>query len=180
MDFAEILGEVETYLSVLPPGLLKRPLLEWAAAFRDQAIVTSDVEAYEVAHGNRFHWNLKEVSGAQGPLLHKLCRGSAGVMLKAVMKTDGFNAWRVLAFWFQARSTNGSMLLDKAKDLSDMMNKVDRWDAQFRDNEIKFEKAASLTRCAKHHCSLWLPKPREQVGWVKRPGELRESPLHYG
>ena len=32
-SFAELLGEVETHLSVLAPGLLARPLLEWAAAF---------------------------------------------------------------------------------------------------------------------------------------------------
>ena len=51
-SFAELLGEVETYLSVLAPGLLARSLLEWAAAFRDQLIVLSDVEAYEAAHGN--------------------------------------------------------------------------------------------------------------------------------
>ena len=43
-SFAEFYGEVETYLSVLAPGLLARPLLEWAAAFRDQPIVLSDVE----------------------------------------------------------------------------------------------------------------------------------------
>ena len=92
-SFAEFLGEVETYLSVLAPGLLARPLLEWAAAFRDQPIVLSDVEAYEAAHGNPFDWNLKEVSEALGPLLHKVCRGSAGVKLKAVLKIDGFNAW---------------------------------------------------------------------------------------
>ena len=36
---AEFLEEVETYLSVLAPGLLARPLLERAAAFRDQSIV---------------------------------------------------------------------------------------------------------------------------------------------
>ena len=146
-SFAEFLGEVETYLSVLAPGLLARPLLEWAAAFRDQAIVMSDVEAYEVAHGNPFDWNLKEVSEALGPLLHKVCKGSAGVKLKSVSKIDGFNAWRVLAFWFQARSTNDSMSLltmimnpDRAKDLGDMMNKLDRWDALIRDYEMKFEK----------------------------------------
>ena len=97
-SFAEFLGEVETYLSVLAPGLLARPLLEWAAAFRDQAIVMSDVEAYEAAHGNLFDWNVKEVSEALGPLLHKVCRGSAGVKLKAVLKIDGLNAWQVLAF----------------------------------------------------------------------------------
>ena len=56
--FAEFLGEVETYLSVLAPGLLARPLL---AAFRDQAI------GYEAAHGDPFDWNLKEVSEALGP-----------------------------------------------------------------------------------------------------------------
>ena len=71
------------------PALQSRPS-------RDQAIVMSDVEAYDVAHGKPFDWNLKEV----GPLLHKLCRGSAGVKLKAVLKIDGFNAWRVLAIWF--------------------------------------------------------------------------------
>ena len=115
-SFAEFLGEVETYLSVLAPGLLARPLLERAAAFRDQ----------EAAHGNSFDWNLKEVSEALGPLLHKVCKGSAGVKLKAVLKINGFNVWRVLAFWFQARSTNDSMSLltivmnpDMAKDLDD-------------------------------------------------------------
>ena len=77
---------------------------EWAAAFRDQPIVLSDVEAKEAAHGNPFDWNLKEVSEALGPLLHKVCRGSAGVKLKAVLKIDGLNDWRLLAFWFQARS----------------------------------------------------------------------------
>ena len=140
--FAEFLGEVGTYLSVLAPGLLARPLLEWAAAFRDQPIVLSVVEACEAAHGNPFDWNLKEVSEALGPLLHKVCKGSAGVKLKAVLKTDGFNAWRVLAFWFQARSTNDSMSLltmimnpDRAKGLSDMMTKLDRWNAQIRDCE---------------------------------------------
>ena len=40
-SFAKFLGEVETYLSVLAPGFLVRPLLEWAAAFRDQAIVSA-------------------------------------------------------------------------------------------------------------------------------------------
>ena len=33
-SFAEFLGEVETFLSVLAPGMLARLLLEWAAAFR--------------------------------------------------------------------------------------------------------------------------------------------------
>ena len=96
-SFAEFSGEAETYLSVLPPGFLARPVLEWAAAYRDQAIVMSDVEAYEAcdaAHGNPFDWKLKEVSEALGPVLHKVCRGTAGVKLKAVVETDGFNAWR--------------------------------------------------------------------------------------
>ena len=109
--FAEFVGEVETYLGVLAPGLLARPPLEWAGAFRDQPIVLSDVEAYEAAHGNPFDWNLKEVPEAPGPLVHKVCKGSAAVKLEAVLKIDGFNAGRVLAFWFQARSTNDSMSL---------------------------------------------------------------------
>ena len=132
---------------MLAAGLLARPLLEWAAAFRDQPIVLSDVEAYEAAHGNPFDWNLKEVSEALGPLLQKVCKGGAGVKLKAVLKIDGLNAWRVLAFWFQARSTNDSMSLltmimnpDRAKDLNDMMNKLDLWGALIRDYEMKFEK----------------------------------------
>ena len=115
--------------------------------FHDQLIVMSDVEAYEAAHGNPFDWNLKEVSEALGPLLHRVRKGSAGVTLEAVVKNDGFNAWRVLAFWFQARSTNDSMSLltmimnpYRAKGLSDMMNKLDRWDAQVKDYEMKFEK----------------------------------------
>ena len=56
--------------------------------------MTSDVEAYEVANGNPFYWKLKEVSEALGPLLHKVCKGCAGVKLKAVCKADGFNASR--------------------------------------------------------------------------------------
>ena len=133
-SFAQILGEVETYLSVLEPGSLARPLLEWAAAFHDQPIVLSDV------HGNPFDWNQKVVTEALGPLLHKVCKGSAGVKPKAVLKIDGPNAWRVLAFSFQARCTNDCTSLltmimnpDRAKDLSDMMKKLDRWDAPSRD-----------------------------------------------
>ena len=64
-----------------------------------------------------------------------------------MLKTEGFNAWRWLAFWFQARSTNDSMSLltmimntARAKDRNDMMNKLDRWDALIRDCEMKFEK----------------------------------------
>ena len=64
-SFAEFMGEVETLLRVLAPGLLARPLL--------QPIVLSDVEAYEAAHGNPFDWSLKEVSDALGPLLCKVC-----------------------------------------------------------------------------------------------------------
>ena len=51
-SFAVFLGEVEPYLSVLAPGLVARPLLKCAASFRDKAVETSDVTAYEVAHGN--------------------------------------------------------------------------------------------------------------------------------
>ena len=87
------------------------------------------------------------MSEALGPFLHKVCNGSVGVKLKSVLKTDGFNAWRVFAFWCQARSTNDSMSLlamimnpDKAKDLTDMMNKLDHWDAPITDCEMKFEK----------------------------------------
>ena len=83
--------------------------------------------------------------------LHKVCKGSAGVKLKAVLKVDGFNAWSVLAFWFQARSTNDSMSLltmimnpDRAKDLNDMMNKLDRWDAPIRDYEYEVRKGPHL------------------------------------
>ena len=111
----------------------------------------SDVEAHEVAHVNPFDWILKEVSEALGPLLHKVCKGSAGVKLKAMLKTAGFNAWRVLAFWFHARFTNDSMSLltmimnpDRAKDLSEMMNKLDRWDTLIRDCEVKLKKKRHL------------------------------------
>ena len=44
-----------------------------------------------------------------------------------MLKIEGFNAWRVLAFWFQARSTSDSMSLH-------------RWDAVIRNHEMKFEK----------------------------------------
>ena len=132
---------------MLAPGLLARLLLEWSAAFRDQPIVLSDVETYEAAHGNPFDWNLKDVSEALGQLLHEVRRGCAGVKLNAVFNIDGVDAWRVLAFWFQARFTNDSMSLltmimnhDMTKDLTDMMNKLNRWDALIRDYEMMFEK----------------------------------------
>ena len=73
----------------------------------------SDVEAYEVAHGNPFDWKMKEVSDALGPFLHEVRRGSARVKLKAVLKTDGFNAWRVFAFCFQAREGEGPQRHDQ-------------------------------------------------------------------
>ena len=47
---------------------------------------------------------------------------------------------------------------DRATDLSDMMNKLDRWDALIRDSEMTFEKD-DIPKCAKQHCSLWLLKP---------------------
>ena len=47
--FAEFLNEVETHMRVLAPGLVARPLLEWAAAFRDQTIEMGDVTPYELA-----------------------------------------------------------------------------------------------------------------------------------
>ena len=53
----------------------------------------------------------------------------------------------VLTFWFQARSANDSMSLltmimnpDRAKDFSDMMNKLGRWGVLVRDYEMKFDK----------------------------------------
>ena len=80
------------------------------------------------------------MSEALGPFLHTVCRGSAGVKLKAVSKTDGVNTGRVLAFWFQAMSTSDSMSPltmitnpDGAKDLSDVMIKLDRWNALISD-----------------------------------------------
>ena len=71
-SFAEFLGEVETFLSVLALGLLARLLLEWAAAFRDQPIVLSDVEAHEAAHGNSFDW-----------ILHNVCKEDMTVRLRS-------------------------------------------------------------------------------------------------
>ena len=131
----------------------------------------SDLEAYEVAHGNPFVWNLK-VSEALGRLLHKVCRGSAGVKHKSVLKTDEFNAWLVLAFWFQARSTNDSVSLltmimnpDRAKDLSGMMNKLVRWDALNSDLEMKFEKG-DISDKMRQACSLWLPEPWLRTCWL--------------
>ena len=127
------------------------------------------------------------MSEALGPLLHKVCKGSEGVKLKAVVKTDGFNGLRVLAFWFEARFTNDSMSLltmimnpDRAKDLSDMTNKLDHWDALIRDHEMKFEKDDIFDKNAP--CSIVRGgsrcRGREQVGWEKRPRQLPESPLH--
>ena len=147
----------------------------------------SDVEAYEAAHGSPFDWNLKEVSEALGPLLHKVCKGSAGVKLKAVLKIDGFNAWRVLAFWFQARSTNDSISLltmimnpDRAKDLNDMMDKLDRWDALIRDCEMKFKKDDISDRM--RQATLFAMAPEAVVenrlagrSWGSGPGSQRDG-----
>ena len=178
-SFAEFLGEVETHLSVLVPGLLARPLLERAAVFRDQPIVMSDVDACEAADRNPFDWNVKDVSKALGPLLHKVFRGSAGVKLKAVFKIDRLNAWRVLAFWFQDGSTSDSMSLltmpDRAKDFSDMMNKLGGWDAPIRDYEMKFKEDDISDKM--REAALFATAPAAVVG-KKRLGQLRESPLH--
>ena len=84
-----VLGRGRDVLSLLAPSLLATPLLRWTVAVGDQPNVLRDVEAYEAAHGNPFDWNWKEVSEALGPLLHKVCKGSAGVKLKAVLKIDG-------------------------------------------------------------------------------------------
>ena len=131
-SFAKFWEEVETYLSVPTLGLA---LLESAAAFHGQTEI-GDVTAYELAHDNPYEWHVKEVSKAPGPLLHKVCRGSEGVKLKAVLKTDGFNAWRVLAFWFQASSmallTTMIMSPQRAEDLGDLMSMI-------RDYEMKFD-----------------------------------------
>ena len=116
------------------------------------------------------------MSEAPGPLLYKVCKGSAGVKLKAVLKIDGFNAWGVLAFWFQASSTNDSMSLltmimnpDRAKDLNDMMNKLDRWDALIRDYDMKFEKddISDKMRQAAIVCYGSLPKQWLRTGWLE-------------
>ena len=85
-------------------------MLEWAAAFRDQAIVTSDVEAYEIAHGIPFDSNLKEVSEALGP--RKCGKGLRGSQAQSSVE----NRWvqRLGGCWrsgFQARSRNDSMSL---------------------------------------------------------------------
>ena len=67
--------------------------------------------------------------------------------LKAVMKTDGLNAWWMLAFWFQVGSTSDStsqltriMNPERADDRIDMMGKLYRWDAMVRDYEMTFNK----------------------------------------
>ena len=87
-----------------------------------------------------------ELGGGLGGAWTNVCRSSARIKLKAVLKTDGFN-WRVLVIWFQARSTIDSVSLltmilnpDRAKDLSDMMNKLVRWDALIRDFAMKLDK----------------------------------------
>ena len=53
-----------------------------------------------------------------------------------MLKIDGFNAWRVLAVWFQARSTNDSTSLLTMIMNPDRANKLDRRDALIRDFEI--------------------------------------------
>ena len=110
-SFAEFLGEVETFLSVMAPGLLARPLLEWAAAFRHLAIVTSDVEAYEVAHGNPFYWNLKEVQRRLDLLCTKCAKVVQESSSRQFVKPMGSTLGGGLTFWFQARSANDSMSL---------------------------------------------------------------------
>ena len=63
------------------------------------------------------------------------------------------------------------MNLDRAKDLSDMMNKLDRWDAVIRDYEMKFEKDDISDQIAPSSTvrNGSRSRGREQVGWEKRP-----------
>ena len=103
-SFAEFMEEVETNLSFLAPGLLARPLLEWAAAFRDQTIEVGDVTAYELAHDGIVR-------------LEPEGDGSAGD--KKVLKTDGFNAWRQAALFAMAPEAVVENRLTGRRDLDD-------------------------------------------------------------
>ena len=61
----------------------------------------------ETYAGKSWHTIPREVSKALMHLPHKVVNGSAAIKLEAIMKT----AQRMLAFWFQTRSTNHSMPL---------------------------------------------------------------------
>ena len=55
--FAEFLFEVATHLSVLALGLVARPLLEWAAALRDESVLVTQALDPE----NPCNWIFKEL-----------------------------------------------------------------------------------------------------------------------
>ena len=111
-SFAEVFGEVEKYLSVLAAGLLAQQLLDRAAASHTQTILAGKTSRFESKHEDastekrsrclRLWSFIKPVPFSQR---------SAGINLGPVIKTDGFNAWRELAFWFQARTTDDSLSL---------------------------------------------------------------------
>ena len=75
------------------------------------------------------------------------------------------------------QTTNDSMSLltmimnpDRAEDLSDMMNKLDRWDALIRDYEMKFEKDDISDKNAPSSTGRNGSEALvEMVGWEKRP-----------
>ena len=70
-------------------------------------------------------------------------KGARGITLTSVLKTDGFNARRVPAFWFQSGVTIDSTSLltttnephESEGPLNDMTNQHDRWDAIVREHD---------------------------------------------
>ena len=56
---------------------------------------------------------------------------------------------------------------DRAKDLTDMMNKLDRWDALIRDCEMKFEKDDISDKM--RHAALFAMAPKQWLGtgWLE-------------
>ena len=84
----------------------------------------SDVEAYEVAHGNPFDWKLKEVSEALGPLQRQR-RSQAQSSAGKPRGTTLGGCWRS-----GSRPNEFLSLLtmimnpDRVKDLSGKMNKA--------------------------------------------------------
>ena len=85
----------------------------------------------------------QELSKALEPLLPKSTQRKA--QLKTSMQTGGFNPWRVLAFWLEARSTNDYVTVDddhesRETERPQSRGKETRCDAMVRDHAIKFDK----------------------------------------
>ena len=104
--FTELEEEVEIYINALAPRIHGKKVLKWVESFAapfqcgKTTPVTEEDIALEQERINedeaRGKWDLREISAALGPVLHRVAKGIARGKIKKLDKDDGFNVWRVL------------------------------------------------------------------------------------